>query len=158
MLAEFLALEASGWKGARGTAVAADPRTRRFYERLVEVAAARGWLALRSLDLDGRPVAMHLGLVYRGTYYLPKPAYDEALGPCSPGQLLFREVVAECEARGLAALDFLGPDMPWKRDWSPLHRAHDWVYVYRPGLAGRTLYAVKHRVKPLAKEVLGWWR
>jgi CelD/BcsL family acetyltransferase involved in cellulose biosynthesis len=158
MLAQFLELEAAGWKGARGTAIAADERTRAFYERLVEVAAARGWLALRALELDGRPVAMHLGLVYRGTYYLPKPAYDEALGACSPGQLLFREVVGECEARGLGALDLLGPDMPWKRDWEPHHRPHDWVYVYRPGLAGRTLHAVKHRVKPLAKEVLGWWR
>ncbi|BDG08193.1 GNAT family N-acetyltransferase [Anaeromyxobacter paludicola] len=158
MLGEFLALEAAGWKGERGTAIARDPRTRRFYERLAEVAAARGWLALRALDLDGRPVAMHFGLVYGGAYYLPKPTYDEGLGPCSPGQLLFREVVAECAARGLAALDFLGPDMPWKRDWEPAHRPHDWVYVYRPGLAGRTIYTMKHCVKPLAKEVLRWWR
>ncbi len=158
MLSQFFALEASGWKGKRGTAIAADPRTRQFYERLAELASARGWLALRSLDLDGRPVAMHFGLVYRGVYYLPKPAYDEALGPCSPGQLLLREVVSECEARGLTALDFLGPDMPWKRDWAPAHRPHDWVYVYRPGLAGRTLYTVKHQVKPFAKGVLQWLR
>ncbi len=106
--------------------------------------------------MGGRPVAMHLGLVHGGTYYLPKTAYDEALSAMSPGQLLHREVVAACRARGLAALDFLGPDMDWKRDWEPQHRAHDWLYVYRPSLLGRALHAFKHRVKPAAREVLRW--
>jgi CelD/BcsL family acetyltransferase involved in cellulose biosynthesis len=91
-------------------------------------------------------------------YLLPKTAYDEALGHVSPGQLLQREVLAECEARGLAAFDFLGPDMPWKRDWAPVHAPHDWLYVYRPSLAGRARHALRHRVRPVVKEVLSWRR
>ena len=157
-LDRFFALEAAGWKGERGTAIAQDPRTLAFYRGLAQAAAREGWLALRALELDGRPIAMHFGLVHRGIYGFPKPAYDEALGTCSPGQLLFREVLAECEARGLAELDFLGPDMPWKRDWEPEYRPHDWLYVYRPGLTGHALHALKHRVKPAAKEVLSWWK
>lgn len=157
-LERFFALEAAGWKGARGTAIALDPRTLAFYRGLGRAGAREGWLSLRALELDGRPVAMHFGLLHRGVYSLPKPAYDEALAACSPGQLLLREVLAECEARGLAELDFLGPDMPWKRDWEPAFRVHDWLYVYRPGLAGVALHALKHRLKPLAKEVLSWWR
>ncbi len=157
-LDEFLALEVAGWKGRRGTAIAKDPATAAFYRGLAHAGARDGWLALRALDLDGRPVAMHFGLLHRGVYALPKPAYDEALAACSPGQLLFREVLAECEARGLAQLDFLGPDMPWKRDWEPAFRVHDWLHVYRPGLAGAALHAFKHRLKPFAKEVLSWWR
>lgn len=157
-LEEFLALEAAGWKGKRGTAIARDPRTLAFYRGLARAAAREGWLALRALELDGRAIAMHFGLVHRGVYGLPKPAYDESCAACSPGQLLFREVLAECEAAGLAELDFLGPDMPWKRDWAPDLRVHDWLYVYRPGLAGLALHALKHRVKPAAKEVLSWWR
>lgn len=158
LLERFLALEASGWKGARGTAAAADPRTLAFYRGLARAGAREGWLAVRALELDGRPVAMHLGLRWRGVYALPKPAYDEARAACSPGQLLLREVLAECEAGGLAELDFLGPDMPWKRDWAPAYRPHDWLYVYRPGISGRALHAVKHRLRPLAKEVIAWWR
>jgi CelD/BcsL family acetyltransferase involved in cellulose biosynthesis len=154
----FFALEARGWKGGRGTAIAGDGRTLAFYRALARAAARRGWLALRSLELDGRPVAMHFGLVHRGVYSVPKVAYEEALGACSPGQLLFREVLAECEARRLTELDFLGPDMPWKRDWEPELRPHDWLYVYRPGLAGLALHAFKHRLKPAAREVLSWWR
>ena len=157
-LERFFALEAAGWKGERGTAIAQDPDTVAFYRGLARVAAREGWLALRSLEMGGRAVAMHFGLVHRGAFGLLKPAYDEALGACSPGQLLLREVLAECEALGLAEFDFLGPDMPWKRDWQPAFRPHDWLYVYRPGLAGLALHALKHRVKPAAKEVLSWWR
>ena len=157
-LEEFFALEAAGWKGQRGTAIAKDPRTLAFYRGLGRAAAHEGWLALRALEVDGRAVAMHFGLVHRGVYGFPKPAYDESFAACSPGQLLLREVLEECEARGLAELDFLGPDMPWKRDWEPDLRPHDWLYVYRPGLAGLALHALKHRVRPAAKEVLSWWR
>lgn len=155
-LREFLALEASGWKGRAGSALALDPRLAGFYRRWAQEAAARGALAIRSLTLDGRAVATHLGLVHRGTYYLPKTAYDEALSAVSPGQLLHGEVLAECAALGLRELDFLGPDMEWKRDWGPAHRPHDWLYLYRPSPRGRVLHALRHRLRPMVKEVLRW--
>ena len=158
LLAEFLALEASGWKGDRGSAIALDPRLVRFYSTIAREAAARGAVAVRALTLDGRAIAVHLGLVHRGVYYLPKTAYDERLAPVSPGQLLQREVFAECEARGLARFDFLGPEMEWKRDWRPAHAPHDWLYVYRPSFAGRALHTLKHRVRPAVREALSWCR
>ncbi len=157
-LADFLALEAAGWKGEGGTAIALDPALVRFYGRIARDAAARGALAIRALTLDDRPVAVHLGLVHRGVYHLPKTAYDERLGSVSPGQLLQREVLAECEARGLSGFDFLGPDMPWKRDWEPEHAPHDWLYVYRPSLVGRLMHTLKHRLRPAVKGVLSWLR
>jgi CelD/BcsL family acetyltransferase involved in cellulose biosynthesis len=152
----FLVLEASGWKGSQGSALARDPRRVGFYRRWVEEAAARGALAIRALTVGSRAVAMQLGLVHRGTYYLPKVAYDEALSAVSPGQLLLGEVLAECRAGGLAELDFLGPEMEWKRDWGPELRPHDWLYLYRPTLAGRTLHALRHHLRPMVKEALRW--
>jgi CelD/BcsL family acetyltransferase involved in cellulose biosynthesis len=140
---EFLALEASGWKGRAGSAIASDPRTAAFYRGVARAGAREGWLALRALDLDGRPVAMHLGLVNRGMYSVPKVAYDERFAACSPGQLLSREVVAECEAMRLAEADLIGPDARWKREWGPAYRDVDWLFVYRPGLAGTARYAAQ---------------
>ncbi|WP_242335836.1 GNAT family N-acetyltransferase [Anaeromyxobacter sp. SG66] len=157
-LAEFFALEASGWKGQGGTAIALAQPLVQFYARIARDAAQRGALAVRALTLDGRAIAVHLGVVHRGVYYLPKTAYDERLGQVSPGQLLQREVLAECEARGLSRFDFLGPDMEWKRDWAPAHAPHDWLYVYRPSFAGRAMHTLKHRVRPAVKEALSWWR
>lgn len=157
-LAAFLSLEAKGWKGERGTAIALDPALVSFYARVIRDAARRGALAARALLLDGRVVAFHLGLVHGGAYWLPKTAYDEALSWGSPGQLLQREVLAECEARGLSRFEFLGPDMEWKRDWAPSHVPHDWLYVYRPSLSGAVMHGLKHRVRPVVKEALAWWR
>jgi len=157
-LEEFFALEAAGWKGRGGTAIARDARALVFYRRLAHAALREGWLALRALDLRGRAVAMQFGLAHRGVYCVPKLTYDERVGACSPGQLLLHQVLLECEGGGLSELDFLGPDMPWKRDWRPAFRLHDWLYVYRPGPVGTALCAAKHRLKPLTKEALSWLR
>lgn len=149
---EFLALEASGWKGSAGSAIASDPRTAAFWRGVARAGAREGWLALRALDVEGRPVAMHLGLMHRGVYSMPKVAYDEQFAGCSPGQLLFGEVVAECEARRLTEADLIGADARWKREWAPDYRDVDWLFVYRPGLAGTARYAAQ-RARILGRAV-----
>jgi CelD/BcsL family acetyltransferase involved in cellulose biosynthesis len=157
-LEEGLALEASGWKGARGTAIAQDRRTRGFYTELAREASYRGELALYFLRLDGRAVAFHYGLTHAGRYFLLKPGYDESLRECSPGQLLMEEVVRDCIGRGLREFDFLGPDMVWKRDWTDRSRRHSWLYVFAPSAFGRALCAAKFRFVPAAKEVVARWK
>ena len=47
-LSDFLAVEASGWKGKGGTAIALDPALVRFYRAIARDAAARGALAIRT--------------------------------------------------------------------------------------------------------------
>lgn len=147
-LQRFYRLEASGWKGRRGTAIAADPRTRAFYDGVARLAAGRGWLALYALLRDGEPVAMHFGLVYRDRYYLPKPAYDERLSPCSPGQLLVEDVLSDCIERGISVFDFLGPQMDWKMDWTDRVLPHRWLFVHQSTARGQALYLARRRLGP----------
>ena len=92
--AQFLALEASGWKGAAGTALGATAATRAFAEQAF-VSQAR----ILALSLAGRPIAMILLLLGRETGYSVKVAYDEAFAAFSPGNLL-----------DAACLDLLGPE------------------------------------------------
>jgi CelD/BcsL family acetyltransferase involved in cellulose biosynthesis len=122
------------------------------------VAAERGWLSLYVLRVQGRAVAFHYGLIHDGRYLLLKPAYDEQLGACSPGQLLLEDVAREGIARGWTAFDFLGPDMPWKRDWTERRLAHDWLYVFRDSALGRALAAAKFRLVPAVREVASRWK
>ena len=147
-LERFYRMEAAGWKGRRGTAIAADPRTRAFYDGVAKLAAERGWLALYALERDGEPVAMHFGLIHGGRYYLPKPAYDERLAACSPGQLLLEDVLSDCIERGLTVFDFLGPQMDWKMDWTDRVLPHRWLFVHRPTARGRLLYLARRRLGP----------
>ncbi len=157
-LEEGFALERSGWKGERGTAISQDVATRGFYSELARAASGMGALALYFLRLNGRPVGFHYALEYAGRYLLLKPAYDEVLKECSPGQLLMEEVLRACTNRGLSELDFLGPDMVWKRDWTDLVRPHSFLFIFRPGPLGRALAELKFRCVPAVKERVERWK
>lgn len=151
-------LEASGWKGERGTAIAQDKATRGFYSELARSAAYRGELSLYFLEVGGKPVAFHYGLTYGGRYFLLKPGYDEALKECSPGQLLVDEVLQDCVGKGLREFDFLGPNMVWKTDWTDKLRVHTWLYVFRDSRFGRALCTAKFKWVPMAKEAVARWK
>ncbi len=151
-LDEGLALEASGWKGEAGSAIRQDPQTHAFYRELATESARNGRLALWFLRVDGRAIAFQFALEHDGRLLLLKPAYDEACGDCSPGQLLMEDVLRDAIARGLREFDFLGPDMPWKRDWTALRRPHQWIYLFR-GVRGALLHALKFRIAPLLKRL-----
>lgn len=84
-LADFLALEASGWKGRRGTALALRPTEKAFAEAAVAGAAARGDVAIHAIRLDGKAIAMLVSFRSGDTAVTWKIAYDETLGRYSPG-------------------------------------------------------------------------
>jgi CelD/BcsL family acetyltransferase involved in cellulose biosynthesis len=156
-LEEGLRLEQSGWKGERGTAIAQDKGTRGFYSELARCASYRSALALYFMRVDGKLVAFHFALEHGGKYLLLKPAYDEAVRECSPGQLLVDEVLKDNVKRGLSEFDFLGPNMTWKQDWTEQVRVHRWLYVFRNSAYGRALCAAKFRWAPMAKELVSRW-
>ena len=60
LLAEAYAIESSGWKGEDGTAIASQPETESFYGELARWAAARGWLRIWFLRLDGRALGLRV--------------------------------------------------------------------------------------------------
>jgi CelD/BcsL family acetyltransferase involved in cellulose biosynthesis len=154
-LADGLDLEAAGWKGARGTAIACDVDLRRRYHQLAHAFAARSELALYFLRAGDRRVAFHFALIEDGVYYLFKPGFDPALARFGLGHLLVDEVIRDLAARGVRELDFLGDDMPWKRDWTDRVRAHSWRYVFARTSYGRALGAWKFSFAPTIKRLLG---
>jgi CelD/BcsL family acetyltransferase involved in cellulose biosynthesis len=94
----FLALEAAGWKGNAGTALANDPRDRRFFERACRELAAHGALSFVALELDRRPIAMACLLreaASGGGAFVFKIAYDETFRRQSPGMQLLLEQLRE---------------------------------------------------------------
>jgi CelD/BcsL family acetyltransferase involved in cellulose biosynthesis len=129
-LARGLTVEASGWKGAAGTAIVSSPDTHAFYR-----AVARGFhrtrrLKLSELWLDGRLVAFDLALLHSGRLHLLKTGYDESVRSLSPGLALRRAVIERCFDLGLEAHELLGDDMPWKRLFATSERRHRRFSVY----------------------------
>lgn len=84
----FLELEASGWKGDRGTAIASSPGATRFFREACAALHRRGRLELLALMADGRPIAMKCNFVTAGRVFGFKQAFDESMGRFSPGRLL----------------------------------------------------------------------
>ncbi|WP_336980342.1 GNAT family N-acetyltransferase [Altererythrobacter fulvus] len=87
----FLALEASGWKGKSGHALARDGATMRLFREALLGAAWRGRLERLTLSLDGEPIAMLANFLTPPGAFSYKTAFDERFARFSPGVLLQRE-------------------------------------------------------------------
>jgi CelD/BcsL family acetyltransferase involved in cellulose biosynthesis len=157
-LEECFAIEQKSWKGLEGTAILQDARTHAFYTELAHIAASQNYLSLFLLKLNGQSIAFHYGFTYGRTYYMPKIGYDEAFEAGCPGLVLLEEIMKDSIRRGLKECDFLGMDMPWKRDWSKQACRHDWLFIYRDTIVGRALHEVKFKWIPAAKHLLIKWR
>jgi CelD/BcsL family acetyltransferase involved in cellulose biosynthesis len=93
-LEEFLFLEASGWKGRRGTALLSDKHTAAFTREFVNALARDGLATIEALRAGDRPVAMQVLLRSGASAFTWKVTYDEALGDVSPGVLLLQDLTA----------------------------------------------------------------
>ena len=153
-LADLFEIEAGGWKGKDGTAIAQRPELVGFYTQIARDAAKRGALALGRLTLAGRPIAAHLSIVHGKRHSLIKIGYDESLHEHSPGQQMVAEAIRDSCARGLVEFDFLGPCMQWKLDWESRLRTHRWLTIFRPGRQGRLVHGARFVAWPILKAAL----
>lgn len=141
-------VEASGWKGTAGTAIASSPETERFYRGIARAAAARGELRLSGITLDGELAAFDLTLLRNGRLYLLKTGFDERWRRLAPGLVLRLSVIERCFELGLLAHELLGDDSEWKRKFSTSSRAHIAVDVFGRGPRESASYAWRGAVRP----------
>lgn len=110
---KFLALEARGWKGSAGSALACAAETAGLFREAMTAAAQRGCLERLSLDLDGQPIAMLASLIALPGAFSYKTAFDERFARFSPGVLLQLENLALLERPGICWADSCAaPDHP----------------------------------------------
>jgi CelD/BcsL family acetyltransferase involved in cellulose biosynthesis len=94
---EFLILEAAGWKGNEGSALASAPETAAFFAATLAGAATAGRLERLALRCNGRAIAMLVNLITAPGAYSFKTAFDEDYARYSPGMLLQLENLALLE-------------------------------------------------------------
>lgn len=159
-MAEFLALESNGWKGASKTALASTPARARFANSMAENLARAGKLRIESLDLDGKPVAMGIVIEDNGTAYFWKTAYDEAYAALSPGVLFVRELTGRLTAGGapLKIDSCATPDHPMiDHLWPQRIAMLDLALALAPGWRGRAAVAadsLRRGLRKTAKNLL----
>ena len=101
----FLELEAAGWKGKAGSAVAQQAETEALFRQGLAGAAAQGRLERLSLTLDGRPIAMLANFITPPGAFSFKTTYDEAYARFSPGVLLQCENLLMLDREDIAWAD-----------------------------------------------------
>lgn len=136
LLDEAFAVEAAGWKGVTGTAMALDPLRGPFYRRYAAAACEKGILRLAFLRIGGQAAAMQLGVEWGGGLWLLKIGYDNQFARCSPGNLLVCETLRYAARRGLKSLHFLGAIEHWTRQWTERENSCVTLRGYPFGLRG----------------------
>jgi CelD/BcsL family acetyltransferase involved in cellulose biosynthesis len=159
-LDDGLRLEAAAWKGENGTAIRSSSEVERFYRRIAEAAAARGWLELWFLAVSGRRIALAYCLQYGGVRFLLKQGYDPEHSALSPGTQLCHLLIRDCFARGIGALDFLGRDEQWKLALASTTRSHAWLIGFAPSARARLVHLIKFGLVPTlrASPLAAWLR
>lgn len=85
---EFLALERTGWKGKRETALASRAETAGMGRDLAARLAAERAMRIDTIRVGGKPTAMLVTLIGGSTAFTWKIAYDESFARFSPGAQL----------------------------------------------------------------------
>jgi CelD/BcsL family acetyltransferase involved in cellulose biosynthesis len=159
LLGQFYELEAAGWKGHEGSAIQCSSETRAFYDQIAREAAARGYLRLYSLEVNGSMVAGAFGVTTEGCSYPMKIAYDEGLRRCGPGQLMFNGILEECAAKQIKELFFGGDRDRYKTSWTQDTLPHFNGFVFAPCFRTRLAYLIRTGVlSPLGRLRRRWRR
>ncbi len=153
LLWEGFAVEASGWKGRDGTAIASHPSTLGFYSDLARWAESRGELRLAFLRLDGRAIAFQFGLEAHGVHYALKAGYLEDESRFAPSKLQHHLLIERAFQSGLSSYSFLGASDAykerWVNDWDELFAVQ--IFSRRPSGIGH--WAVERYCRPVARRI-----
>jgi CelD/BcsL family acetyltransferase involved in cellulose biosynthesis len=151
LLAEGFAVEGSGWKTERGTAIAEDRAAARFYRDVAAWAAAAGWLQLGFVRVGGRAVAFSYSLVVGDTCHVVKVGFDPEFGRYAVGKLLTREAIRRAFEQGLAVYDFLGGEDRYKLEWTEAVRERTRVQAFGRTPAGTASFLAWRYGRPALK-------
>jgi CelD/BcsL family acetyltransferase involved in cellulose biosynthesis len=144
----FLALEARGWKGRAGSALASHGETEAWFRAILAGAAEAGKLDMRAIDLGDRPLAMLINFLSPPGGFSFKTAFDEDYARFSPGVLLQQENLDLLDDPRLAWVDSCAApghpmiDSVWRE-----RRALLWVNVALSAPSDRLRFAMLARIE-----------
>ncbi|NEU11940.1 GNAT family N-acetyltransferase [Methylobacterium sp. BTF04] len=157
-LDDHLAVEAQGWKGRRGTAIAAAPSQAALMRGAVASLGARGCVRIDRLRRNERTLASVVSFVTRDEIWTLKIAFDESVARHSPGTQLFYRLTQSLIADGAvtradscAPPNFALPETFWTE-----RRALAHILVETRG--GDRLFALAARLERLRADIVTWVR
>lgn len=166
----FMVLEASSWKGERGTALVQNARTSGFIRAATRMLGPTGQCSVLTLFCDETPAAAALVLEMQGRAWYFKVAYDPAFARMSPGLILSAELSRRQQGRpGIEETDSCadGPSRLLGELWRENIPYADMLVAVVPGdttgaramcLRERTRRRLRQTAKTLYRRMKGYTR
>jgi CelD/BcsL family acetyltransferase involved in cellulose biosynthesis len=124
-----------------------DPASAAYYSALPVYLSPRGPLRFAVLEVEGRPVAYHLGFQIAGKYVWYKPTFDIDFSDFGPGEVMLQSIIEYCASAGVQELDFTIGDEPYKRRFSNLIYDIYRVHIFKRNSAKRFVILGRELVK-----------
>lgn len=137
-LEQFLRLHRLRWAAEGGSAGIPPGRVEDFHREVAPRLAARGWLRLYTLHVQGAAIAVVYGIEVGRRFSYYQSGYDPAWSARSPGLVLVGRTIEDAYARGLSDYDFLRGTEPYKLDWAWDRRETCTLCVVAPSLRAGT--------------------
>lgn len=112
-------------------------QSRRFLERLFELAWPEGWICLTFLEVGGRRIGAGITLDDGTTTYYYNAGIDPEAAALSPGVLLAERLIRRAIELGRRRFDFLRGNEPYKYAWGAVDEPIARLLVRRPGVEVR---------------------
>jgi CelD/BcsL family acetyltransferase involved in cellulose biosynthesis len=113
-LDEFFAQHIARRQGTSQQSLFVDPIQRDYYRDVVANIGPMGWLRFTRVKWNGRAIAFHFGLSYRGRFLFGVPTFDIELQRHSPGEVLLRQLLLAAIQDGATVFDFGPGEEPYK--------------------------------------------
>jgi CelD/BcsL family acetyltransferase involved in cellulose biosynthesis len=157
---EVFAVARQSWTEGGGDSLA-SPGNREFFHDLALVCAARGWLSLWTLSLDGRMIAVEFHLRAFGKEHAMRGHYLPEFAALSPGAYLELQILKHAfeEPERVGVYDFCGSFERYKRKWTDSYVAHCDLEIFGDSARARLVAAHENALVPLLQRALppGFW-
>ncbi len=130
VLAEAAPLHAARQGELGRASLLTDPGGRAFLAEAIRHHTGAGRFRAYWMRHRGRAIAYMLGFEERGVYHAWNMAFDPEAAHFYPSRLLIHEILRDCHARGMKALDFMRGEADYKSKWTTRFRPR-WKLVVK---------------------------
>ena len=124
-------IEASGWKGGKGSAIKFNSSLISFFKIFTKLTQKNDSFRMCFLQCNEQFIAMLIGIEFYNKFWVIKIGYNDDWAKYSPGIQLIFETIKWSFERNLHGYEFLGSNEDWIRIWT--HDSHEYTtLVYYP--------------------------
>jgi len=118
-----------------------------FLKEMTATFAARNWLDLEHISLNGSMISFSLGFRYKQSVFNWIQGFDPQYSRFSPGQIVLLLKIKEAFRKDITNLDFTRGEEVYKMEWTSLARAN-YQFLSCRGILPHLLFHYYNSIRP----------